>query len=272
MQFTQLARRMGPNDAKLVSRDQMMLGLMIYPIINTLLLRYGLTPLRDWLMAKYSFDLQPYAVLITSYLLVIMIPLFVGMVVGTLLLEEREDNTLSAMLVTPLSLGQLVGYRVWAAAVVSFLMIVVLVPLANVTQITMGLGQLLGLAALSAFNAPVTALLFFSFATDKVQAFAVLKVISLLNTITAVAFFIAPPWQYLFGLVPAFWAAKGFWVANMGEITAVNDCFANPTAVCLIDSYPLGSAQMWLCLTAGLIFNLIILAILVRRFQTQHYA
>ncbi|MCB0034997.1 MAG: hypothetical protein KDE51_13280 [Anaerolineales bacterium] len=244
MQLSTLVRQMSGNDAKLVGRDQFMIGLIAYPIFNLLFIRFGLPPLTTWLQNSYDFDLTPYHMLMVSYLILVMVPMFVGMVVGLLLIEERDDDTLTVMMITPMSLNQLVGYRVLLAAVVSFLTIAVFVPLTN--TIVMPFGLLVVIALFASLNAPVTALLFFAIAKDKVQAFGVLKVLSTLNIIPIIAFFVAEPWQYVFGLQPAYWAIKAFWLAAEG-------------------------GQLWIYLVISLIVNVVLLRFLTARFQKQAY-
>lgn len=245
MQLSTLIRQMSGNDAKLVGRDQFMLGLIAYPIFNMLFIRFGLPPLTRWLQNSYDFDLTPYHTLIVSYLILVMVPMFVGMVIGFLLIEERDDDTLTAMMITPMSLNQLVGYRVLLAAVISFLAITVFVPLTNI--IMMPFSLLILVALFASLNAPVTALLFFAIAKDKVQAFGVLKVLSTLNVIPVIAFFVPEPWQYLFGLQPAYWAIKSFWLTAEG------------------------GPFWWIYLVISLAFNVLLLRLLTTRFQKQAY-
>ena len=215
MQITTFMQRMGRNDAKLIGRDQFMIGLVAYPLLNLLVLRYGIPRLTDWAVARFEFDLVPYYTMIVSYALMMMIPMFMGMIFGLLLIEERDDDTLTVMMVTPVSLDRFVLYRIVAAVFISFAMIILFVP--NVGIIDISFWQLLPISLIATLVAPLTALLFFSLASNKVQAFGVLKALSTLNLVPAIAWFVAEPWQWLFGLYPPYWALKAFWVAVEGQ-------------------------------------------------------
>lgn len=246
MQLTNLVRQMGRNDVRLVSRDSLLMILVLYPAMNVALLRWGLPALNAWLVEQFAFDLSPYYDLFVSYMLVVMIPMLVGMVVGMLLVEEQDDQTLTALLVTPVSLGQFVGYRLVLTAVVSFLGILITVPLAPLAPISPS--QLLLVAFAGAFNAPTITLAFFAITSNKVQAFGVLKVVSTVNVLPFVAYFISEPWQFLFGLLPGYWNAKAYWTAYAGS-----------------------SPLFWLYLLVGVVFNLVVCWFLLGRLQRKVY-
>lgn len=213
--FSPLLRQMGRNDIRLVSRDQLTFGLLIYPVINLLLLRYAARPLATWALARYEVDLVPYFPLAVSFMLVLMAPMFLGMILGLLLVEERADDTLTALRVTPLAVGQLVGYRLVLGWLTAALMLLAFVPLTGLVAIPWW--QLFLLSISAALFAPVCTLLFFMLASDKVQAFAVLKGLAILNIVPLAAFFTPLPWQYLFTIHPIFGAVKGFWLAADGS-------------------------------------------------------
>lgn len=236
---------MGRNDARLVGRDQMMIGLVMYPLVMVLVLAFGFRPLTSWLLSTASFDLGPYWSIAVAYGLVTAMPMFFGIVFGMLLIEEEEDGTLIAMMVTPLSLDRFVGYRAFAAAALSFMLMVVTLPLIGI--ITLPPVSILPIAFLAALSAPMNALFFFSLAANRVQAFGMLKVISTVNVLPLIAFFVPVPWQYILGLFPPYWVAKATWEAAAG----------NP---------------YWFYFIPGLILYGIYLYVLVNRFQTKAYS
>ena len=63
------------------------------------------------MMAEYAFDLRPYYDAFMGYFLVSLAPMMFGIVIGFLLLDECDDNTLMALQVTPLSLNNYLLYR-----------------------------------------------------------------------------------------------------------------------------------------------------------------
>ncbi len=245
MQLTKFVSTMGRNDARLVGRDQLLLGLVFYPIFMYFLIRFGLRPATNWLQEAVGFDLTPYWTVGIAQILVVMMPMFFGMISGILLIEEQEDKTLTAMMVTPVSLDRFVGYRAAAAGIVSFLSIIL--ALGNNGLFEISFTQLVAISALGGLAAPFNALVFFAFATNRVQAFGMLKALSTINSVPLIAWFVAEPWQFLFGLFPPYWAAKAAWTVMEG-----------------------GSG--WLYLIPGFILYAAVLYLLVVRFRQKAYS
>ena len=104
---TAVIRALGPIDVKSVARDSMLRWMIGTPIVLALVFRWGVPAFDGWFGERYDFDLTPYYPLLCSFL-VLMIPTLMGSVVGFLLLDQRDDRTLTALQVTPLTAQ---GYR-----------------------------------------------------------------------------------------------------------------------------------------------------------------
>ena len=91
--------------------------------------------------------------------------------------------------------------------------------------------------------APLYALTLAAFAANKVQGFALAKAMGVALTPPVLAFFVEPPLQWLLGVDPLFWPAKLLW---------------------LIEAR---SAGVWSVLLLGLFYQILLLAILLRRFN-----
>ncbi|MFT5196883.1 MAG: fluoroquinolone transport system permease protein [Cellvibrionaceae bacterium] len=219
MQLSKFVSTMGRNDARLIGRDQLLLGLIFYPIVMFLMIRFGLRPLTTWLQGTVGFDLTPYWAIGIAHIFAVLLPMFFGMISGMLLIEEQEDKTLTAMMVTPISLDRFVAYRAGAAGIAAFMSI--FLALANNGIFEIGFFPLVGISLLGGLAAPFNALLFFAFATNRVQAFGMLKGLSTINTLPLIAWFIVEPSQYLFGLFPPYWAAKAAWSAMEGDASLI---------------------------------------------------
>ncbi len=205
---------MGKSDLKLIGRDQFLIGLAIYPLVFWVVLRFGLPPGAEWLLESYQLDLRPSFGLLAS-ILVIGVPGFVGMIAGMLLVEEQDDQTLTAILVTPLSLNRYLAYRCAAAAAASFGLGLILIP--NLDLIAVPAVPLVLTILTGSLAAPFNALLFFGLARNKIQAFGVLKILGALSVLPFAAWFVPPPAQWLFGLFPPYWPVAAFWRAAAGE-------------------------------------------------------
>ncbi len=210
-------RALGAIDLRNIARDPMLRWVMLLTPAFGLLFRYAVPPITVALDQRYGFDLTPYYPLLMSFL-PLLVAGMLGAVVGFLLLDQRDDQTLSALLVTPLSLGDYLRYRMLAMLLVCLLFSWITVPLAGLTQTTPL--QVLVTTLVAAPLAPIYALFLASFAGNKVQGFALAKAIGVVMAPCIVAYFVTGPWQIAFGIVPHYWSMKVFWLFDAGAAGA----------------------------------------------------
>jgi fluoroquinolone transport system permease protein len=244
MKTMRVLQALGPIDAKNVSRDPLLRWMIFYPLLLAGLIRWGVPLLAARLMAQFQFDLMPYYPLLMSFVL-LMTPMLAGIVIGFLLLDQRDDQTLTAIQVTPLTLNGYLVYRLSLPLVLSLIITLIIFPIAGLVEIDFGL---LVLAALSAAPlAPFYALVLAAFAENKVQGFALTKALGILLVPPLIAYFVPPPWQWIFGLVPLYWPVKLFWLPNADE------------------------TSYWFYLITGLLYQGLLLLVLLRHFnKTMH--
>ena len=234
-------RALGPIDVKSVARDSMLRWLIGMPIVFALAFRWGVPALNEWLGERYAFDLTPHYPLLTSFL-VLMVPTLMGSVVGFLLLDHKDDRTLTALQVTPLTVEGYLAYRIAVPMVVSVPVMMASIAIADL--VTMGVVPALAASVQAAPAAPLYALFVAAFAANKVQGFALLKGVGVLVWPPVIAWFVSSPWQVAFGIDPLYWPLKLFWMLEAGEPRA------------------------WLYFLAGLTYQSLLIAILLRRFKT----
>ena len=238
---TSVVRALGPIDVRSVARDSMLRWVIAAPIAYALAFRWGVPVLRSWLDERYGFDLTPHYPLLASFL-VLITPALVGAVVGFLLLDERDDRTLTALQVTPLTVEGYLAYRIAVPMVVSVPVMMASIAISDLA--TMGVVPAFAAAAQAAPTAPLFALFAAAFASNKVQGFALLTGVGVLSWPPVIAWFVSSPWQVAFGLDPLYWPLKVFWMLEAGE------------------------ARVWLYFLAGLSYQSLLIALLVRRFKT----
>lgn len=241
MNLWNVYRTSGPIDLKSIRRDDLLAWVMVVPLIVALALRFGTPLLAEWLHEGWAFDLQPYYDLLMSFF-VLMAPSMIGMAVGFLLLDERDDRTLTALAVTPMPLSSYLFYRITLPLVLGFVITVVGYPLAGLSPLPVG--PLVLIALVASLNAPVTTLFLAGFAENKVSGFAFVKVLNTINLLPVAAYFVEMPWQATAGIIPAYWPMKMLWQASAGASYLIYGC-------------------------AGLVVNTVVVAFLYRRFITR---
>jgi fluoroquinolone transport system permease protein len=245
MQLPHVLRGLSENDVKQVQRDSLLAWLVVLPVFYAVVMRFLLPFISEQVAAHVA--LSDYYPLIVSYLFIAMTPVLVGAVVGFLLLDERDEQTLKALMVTPIPMSTYLLYRITAAMLLSVGLVLVVVPLVGVGQVPFL--PLLLTSAVSAMAAPLTALFFVGFAENKVQGFAMMKIIGVLGLAPVVAYFIPAPWQDVLGLLfPAYLPIKAFWVISEGM------------------------TFWWVYLLLGVVLQGGLLKLLMNRFYKQVYA
>lgn len=244
MNNTRLLKALGPIDIKSVHRDPMLRWLMIIPLFIALLIRWGIPLLSIELLERFSFDFRPYYNYFMSFIL-ILIPILPGQVIGFLLLDQRDDQTLSALQVSPLTLRQYLIYRTTLPMILSVLITLLVFPVAGIIDIKFT--HLFFTALSAALLAPIFALFMAIFANNKVQGFALIKAAGIVWYPPLFAYFASGPWELLFGIFPTYWPLKAFWVMQSGNM----------------------SLAFWGYIIFGILIQYLFLAIAIRKFRRK---
>lgn len=205
----------GKNDLKNVGRDSLLLQVMLVPFLFVVPVRLLVPPIESYLQSSFGFDLAPYYPLILSFFFVLNIPLLFGALTGFLILDERDDDTLTALRVTPVSMTSYAGYRVLAAVTMSFLYILLTLPLTGLVSASL-LPDLIPVALIAGLFSVFVGLFLAAFASNKVEGLAFMKGVGWLMIGPLAAYFVPGRWELLFGVLPTYWPARAFWVAGEG--------------------------------------------------------
>jgi fluoroquinolone transport system permease protein len=252
MLMTQLVRRLGRNDVKVIGRDSFLIFMFSFAVIIATVLRFGLPAFNEFLLENdilnettFIASLNEIYPMIVAYMGIYTAALLVGTVFGFMLLDEKDDNTITAMLVTPVPLQQYLTYRILVPIVMTFFIIIGMVLFIN--QALIPIWQLLLIATGGALTAPIIMLFFATFAANKVQGFALSKFGGISGWTIMLGWFVAMPFQLLVGLFPPFWVTKAYWMILEG-----NDLW-------------------WAALIIGIVTQLGLIALLMRRFHASAY-
>jgi fluoroquinolone transport system permease protein len=227
------------NDLRTVRRDSMLVTVLLGPFLYAAALWF-LPALTDYVARTYAFDLVPYRSAIVSAFCVLGPPLLLGAVLALQLLDERDQNTLAALRVTPLPPATYPAYR--AGLTIALTTFSVLASLAISGQVnTRTLVLSVPIALMAGLLAPVLGFVMSSLGRNKIEGLAVMRVIGLaVFTVPMIPFFMLDsPWQLAFGVLPAYWPVRAFWSAFDG-------------------------GSFWPYVVAGLLYNAALVAVLLR--------
>lgn len=210
--FNQAFRALGPIDLRNMMRDSLMKWMVFIPIVYAFMVRFITPPVADWLLRDYNFDLSPYYHLVLAFMIVLANPVVFGFVIGMLLLDERDDDTLTALRVTPLPMLGYAIYKLTWPTILGYVLTLLGLWLAGLTPDPIPWLAWILACFPAALLTPWTALLMAAFAKNKVEGFAMIKSLGgsiLLFPIAA--WFIPMPWRWLVGILPTFWPAQVYW-------------------------------------------------------------
>jgi fluoroquinolone transport system permease protein len=190
-------------DWRNVARDPLLVLVLIVPLLLAALVRVAF-PWAVAVAAPYA-ALELYAPFLLGYVL-ILTPMLIGGAVGFMLLDEREEQVLAAIAVTPMGKRGWLTYRLVAPVAATAFMGVPALYLSGLEPPAPA--RMLVIVVLAALEAPVATLLLAAFAANKVQAMALAKAGTLVVIAPFAALFVQPPWQYVAGVLPHYWIVK----------------------------------------------------------------
>ena len=195
---------------KKMSRDPMMTFMVFYPIILSLIGRYLLP-----LVAKGSnFNIDLYADIIIV-ILTLLTPMIYGAIIGFSILDDRDDNILTSIRVTPLSIHQFISIRIVTVSLLSFIACVYVMWFSNVGNLR--LGNILAIGALASLTTPMTGLIINALSQNKIEGFAVMKGTGIIIIFPVIALLFIDKREFFFSFAPGFWPAKAISVLVRGE-------------------------------------------------------
>lgn len=189
------------SEMKKWSRDSMMGFMAVYPIIFGFLGRY----LLPWLSKRYGFNFVPFTDLILV-ILVLLVPISFGALIGFSILDDRDDDVLTNIMVTPLSIHQFLGFRLVAVYVICFIATVFVIWFSKVGNIPMK--NIISISLFASLESTISGLLINCFARNKIEGFAVMKAGGSVIIFPIMALFFGNIKELFFSFAPGFWPAK----------------------------------------------------------------
>lgn len=206
-------------EAKKIGKDSILMIFALYPILLVLIGKV-LIPYLQKILLSPAFDLREHYPAILVFF-ILMPPYAYGAMAGFLLLDEREDNVLQAVRVTPLTLPSYIGIKVFFVMAASMITGIFLVFFLNLVPMRFFEAVILNL--ILSFAAPFEMLLINNFAKNKVEGFAVIKASGILLILPIAVFYIPQKYRLLGGIVPGYWPAMAigrFFDSSFGYMSA----------------------------------------------------
>jgi fluoroquinolone transport system permease protein len=189
---------------------------MVYPVIMGVA-GYFLVPYLRETLAPGNIIPE-----ITVMLFILMTGYMFGALTAFTLLDDKDDNVLMSLKITPVSVKLYVIFKLAISFIFGFIATLVII-LATDFLPGSSFWIILMISILGALQAPGVALIVNSFANNKVSGFAIMKMSGLILMVPVIAFFVQS-WQEVFLIfAPGFWSAR---LIQMELITALETNFS----------------------------------------------
>ena len=198
--------KLAVNDFKNVIRDRMFVFLFFaYPVMLILISRIIVHLIAPRIGDVFSLA-ENFSVLFMFF--TIAIPMIYSFIVAFLILDERDEHLLTVLRVMPISRNSYLIYRMFFMSLFAFITLLIFPPFSGLVDGTQfSYPAYIPVAILFALFTPFLALLVASFATNKVQAFAIFKIGGTVFMLPIFAFFLnLGDLKYIFSPIPNFWS------------------------------------------------------------------
>ena len=204
----------GRNDVRGTYRDPLLVMIVLAPALWTAAVVILVPRFTEMLSERYDFDLVPYYPLVLTAVVLLTSLIIAGALAAFLVLEEIDAGTLTALRVTPVSLSTFFAYRAGTVVLVTTVYVVSTISFSGILERGL-LPALIPIGVLAGLSAVVTLLLIVALASNKIQGIAMVRALGMLTAgLPCLGWFVDSAWNLVFGVLPPYWAAKAFWVAN----------------------------------------------------------
>lgn len=180
-------------------------------LIAPFLLGYGMHYFLPYLEQRFpAIELAYYFPVIVA-LLVLTSPLYYGFVLGLQVLDEKDENVLLAVAVTPISLKTYLAARITIYSLVSIPIIVIVHEMIAVLAVDRF--QLIMVALAGSLNTPLIVLLLGAFAKNQLEGFVIAKSLGFLMLFPLVMYFVPDYWHLICGVLPTYWPIIAYYTA-----------------------------------------------------------
>lgn len=204
--------RLAAVDGRRILRDDFLAWITAVPVAVALALRALGDPFRDAVGAPDRPEC--WLSIVETAFFAVVVPLLVGTLLGFMLLDEKDNRTLTAIRVTPVSLTGYLMWRALAAWLLSMLAVILTLPLSGLTSLNAA-GTILTAAA----GAPLAAsfgLILATVAGNKIQGFAVVKLVLVALLLPCVSLILGGFWEWATVWLPSWWPVMAHHAAVEG--------------------------------------------------------
>lgn len=188
------------NELRNMRRDKMYIFFSIFPVMLGGM-GYFLIP-----YIEEQAPGTPWANVLAMFF-IIMTGYIFGAIIAFSLLDDKDDNVLMSLKITPISVRYYVVVKLIASFIFGSIATMLIIYGTGFLEGS-NFGVIVLISIIGAIQGPGIALIVNSFAQNKVEGFVIMKLSGLLLILPVMAFFITGWIQNLLGIAPGYWAAR----------------------------------------------------------------
>jgi len=195
-------------DLKSTFREPLFRILIFFPFASFAMVRWGYP-----VLLYYFPPIEPYSQVILMWACLQSATMF-GFIYGFIFLEEKEENLWQVMQILPVSGFKLVTSRLLVGLIITTAVNFTLIHWGGIGSYPVWKEIIVSIHF--SFAAPFIALFIGSFAKNKIEGLAQVKVINILVIIPAVIYFLPYKASYITAIIPTFWSFRSLEKATQG--------------------------------------------------------
>lgn len=192
------------SDFKMIMRDPIMALLFLVPlligVIFKLLIYFILPILHEYI--NFALPLEPYLL----SMILLMTPYMLGVVMGFMMLDDKDDNIIDLVMVTPFGRRAYLLNRILFISLFTFIYTLINYSILNLMDLNF-ISLLFVSILLSVFAASI-GLLFYKIASDKIIGLTYAKILNIVIIFVFTDFIKLEWFKYIASLFPTFWITK----------------------------------------------------------------
>ncbi len=209
----------GLSGTKSIFRDPMLILIFAAPIMLTAVTYFGI-PAAAELLTKYTlFDLNFYYPLITAFFATVP-TLMYGMLTGFTILDEKDENILVQISLTPFGLKRHYLVRTGIFSILAFIFAVFFLRVNPLCSI--GIIRTAVIAVCLSIEGAAAGLFIAAAAKNKVEGLTMGKALGIFMLAPAIPFFVPAPFHYFAAVIPNYWI--GMLVFSSGNTALLAAC------------------------------------------------
>ncbi len=194
--------RTGLSGTKTIFRDPMLILIFAAPILLAAVTYCAIPAGADLLMKYTAFDLSLYYPLITAFFATVP-TLMYGMLTGFTILDEKDENILIQISLTPFGLKRHYFVRTGIFSIFAFIFAVFFLRFNPLYSI--GIIRTAAISVCLSIEGAAAGLFIAAAAKNKVEGLTMGKALGIFMLAPAIPFFVPPPFHYFAAAVPNYW-------------------------------------------------------------------